>query len=302
MIALCAIMAAHANDTIDLVVPYGPGSGTDQLARILQSELSKELNKTVIIKYQLGAGGEVAASQVARNSDSNTVLLLQSTVFIVNNSSNNPNYNWKTDFKHVAWLGHSPMVLVANNRWSGSKLNDFKVSKLNNFTYGSSGINSSTHINGVLLSQFLDKDLLHVPHSGTSAVIPSLLGHHIDFAFNFVSVAMPYIEAKQLIPLAVLNDRRISSLPNVPTFQELGAAQPWLRTWFMLLANKNAPAQDVHAVQVALQSIISRPTTQQTLHNIGFVIDAGQLSDPRTKIDMEIKKYSIIQKAMSISK
>ena len=302
MMVLCASLTAYAKNTIELVVPFGPGSGTDHLARLLQDELSKELNRPITITYQVGAGGEIAARHVARNDNSNTVLLLQSSSFIVNNSSNNVNYNWKTDFKHVAWLGHSPMILVASPKWSGHRLNDFKTSTSNNFTYGSSGINSSTHINGALLGQFLNKNFLHVPHSSTNEVIPSLLGNHVDFAFNFLSVTVPYINTGRLVPLAILNDQRISALPNVPTFHELGITQPWIRTWFILLASKNSPAQEINAVQKALQLIIGRPETQKVLHDMGFVIDPKNLGDTVTKINMEIKKYSRIQNEVLVSK
>lgn len=292
------ITSTVAAGNIELVVPYSAGSGTDRLARILQPKLAEELGKTVIVRYQLGAGGEIAATQLARDNRTQTTLLLHSTGFAIENSQHNPNYQWQTDFKFVAWLGHVPLVLVANNQWPYAGLSQLHSKVPRSFTYGSSGVNTSTHYNGALLGLYLNQEFVHVPYNGSAAVIPNLAGNHIDLAFNFFLTVKPYIETQQLIPLAVLNDHRLTQLPHTPTLHELGIDQPWLRTWHVLLANKNANQTELDQIQSALERILEKPDIQKALEENGYVINSNQVNTAKSMIINEISRVSGVRKTI----
>lgn len=297
----CTVLIISTNsivaaDTINLIVPYSAGGAADRLARILQPELADELGKTVVVNYQLGAGGEIAAASLARNNDTQITLLLHSTGFAIQNSQYNPNYNWQTDFKFVAWLGHVPLVLVANNQWPYTGLSQLHSTLPRSFTYGSSGVNTSTHYNGALLGLYLNQEFVHVPYRGSGAVIPNLVGNQIDLAFNFFLTVKPYIETQQLIPLAVLNNHRLTQLPHIPTLHELGIDQPWLRTWHVLLANKNANQTELDQIQSALERILQKPDIQKIFEENGYAIYANKVNTAKSKIINEISKASDVRK------
>jgi tripartite-type tricarboxylate transporter receptor subunit TctC len=202
----------------------------------------------------------------------------------------------------VAWLGHVPMVLVSNDRWPYKSLNDLSTAKTPIVNYGSSGINTASHINGELLALHFGRDFTHIPYKGASAVIPNLLGYQIDISFNFLSSVQPYIESNKLIPLAIVNDTRIDSLPNTPTFRELGIDQPWLRTWYVLLANKNADEKEIAEVQRALTKILKQPATQKILREHGYIIRTDQITMSKTMVSNEIKSFSRIKNKISGAK
>lgn len=298
IVLITSINPIVAADTINLIVPFSVGGAADQLARILQPELADKLEKTVVVNYQLGAGGEVAAASLARNNNTQITLLLHSIAFAIQNSEYNPNYNWQTDFKFVAWLGHVPLVLVANNQWPYTGLSQLHSELPKSFTYGSSGVNTSTHYNGALLGLYLNQEFVHVPYKGAGAVIPNLIGNHIDLAFSFFSTVKPYIETQQLIPLAVLNDRRLKQLPHIPTLHELGIDQPWLHTWLVLLANKNANQTELDQIQSALERILQKPNIQKTLEENGHVIHANKVNTAKSMIINEISRVSGVRKTI----
>jgi tripartite-type tricarboxylate transporter receptor subunit TctC len=270
LFAILFSASAWAQEVLKIVVPYAPGGPADVIARVVQKDLSQALARPIVIDYKQGAGGDVGAAAVADSDPGRTVLLIHSVGLVINQAAKKSAYN-EQNLKPLFNLGTQPLVLVVPKN---SALADFKSWQSLGadavVNYGSSGVGSSTHIAGEILTQKLGKKLNHIPYRGQGQVIPGLLSNTIDAAFLFAFQAVPYIESGQLIPVAVVSPNRLVSLPRVPTFGELGVSGLDFRPWWVVIANNSSKSKELEQIQQALQQILIENRDNPVYKNLGL--------------------------------
>lgn len=272
-----------AAPAIKIVVPFASGSAADYTARALQETLSVELGRPFVIEYRPGAGGQVGATQVATNKNPETVLMVHSSALGVANAIGHTQYNLERDLIPVAYLGTVPLVLVTSSQIKN--IPDRTV------FYGSAGIGSGTHLNGDAFGKVVKKNFVHVPYKGSAALLPDLIAGRIDISFEFWPTVIQHIESGQLNAVAVLSNKRLQQMPNIPTFQELGYKNFGFASWIVVMANSTANPDDVRAIQSALSKILQDPVQSQPFRNAGLVTDVKQLQQTQQIITQEIARY-----------
>lgn len=295
------IAPACANESIKIVVPYAPGGPADLIARAVQKDLAQALGKGVIIDYKQGAGGDVGAAAVADSNPARTVLLIHSVGLVINQAAKKSSYN-EQNLRPLFNLGTQPLVLVVPKN---SALTDLKswqqIPSDTVVNYGSSGIGSSTHIAGEILTQKLEKKLNHIPYRGQGQVIPGLLSNTIDAAFLFAFQAVPYIQSGQLIPIAVMSPHRLPSLPNVPTFGELGVSDMDFRPWWVVISNNSSDTEELKLIQQSLQKILIDNRENLTYKSLGLEEPESSRILPGDFLVREKSRFSNIIKQTNIS-
>jgi tripartite-type tricarboxylate transporter receptor subunit TctC len=280
---------------ISLVVPYTPGGVTDQMARALEKTLSHKLSYNIVVEYQTGAGGIIAANNVAKNTSKDTVLLIHSSAIATNTFNPNSTYNLIQDFVPVAKLGSVPLVLVANPQSAVASVKQLKQPGVPSF-YASAGAGTANHIAGEILQQQLNKELSPVFYKGETLALTDVLYNHVPMMFASVSVIAGYASSGQLSMLAITGTQRNSKLPMVPTFAEQGI-RGFERSpnWLVLLSNAGADTAIISKIQTALNESFANSQDQERYQRAGVDPNRQPTANVREFLVEEIEKARIMQ-------
>ncbi|HEJ6137346.1 TPA: tripartite tricarboxylate transporter substrate binding protein [Pseudomonas aeruginosa] len=212
---------------VELLVAFAPGGLTDVVARIVGEVMARELAQPVVVKNVVGAGGNIAFSQLARaRSDGHTLGLL--SLSAVTNSLLRPGggYDPLTSFTPIGYIGTQPFVLLVNpTRFDAATVGQ-TIERLQanpgHFSYSSGGVGAPSHVLMEYFNATHRLNVLHVPYNGQSAAVTAVLSGEVDMTLQTITGAEELVRTGKLRALAVSGPRRIRILPNVPTFAEVG--------------------------------------------------------------------------------
>ncbi len=272
--AVLAALPAQAQEKfpdrpIMFVVPFPPGGPTDAMARILATELTKELGQSVIVDNKAGAGGNIGADAVARaNPDGYTIMFGTSGPLAINHSLyKGLKYDPRTSFEPIVYVGYLPNILVVRPGLGVNNVQELiakEKAKPGTLNYASSGNGASSHLAGVLFNELTGTKLLHVPYKGTGPALNDLLGGQVDMTFTDILTAMPYIKADKVKALGVATAKRSSALPAIPTIAEQGVKGYDVSVFFGVVAPKGTPADRVKLLNQAFTRALAADKVKQT--------------------------------------
>jgi tripartite-type tricarboxylate transporter receptor subunit TctC len=260
---------------IRIVLPFGPGSGTDVYARMVAQRLGTALDVPVLIDNRPGANGVLAAEAVARaKPDGNTLLFTTNTTHAANPSLvRELRYDPVKDFAPISKLGNLTFFVVVNAASPYQNLQSLiAAAKAAPGTVSYGAANSFGMVSGSKLAKAAGTEFLRVPYKSSPQITTDLLGGQIQFAFVDLAAAAPLVNSGKMRALAVLADRRFPSLPNVPTMKEAGYSDFNVVAWFGLFAPAGTPAPIVARINRELTAILARPDLRQRGAELGIDI------------------------------
>src|SRR6476646_6987267 len=211
---------------VHIIVAFTPGSATDVIARAMSNELSARLGQPVVIENKPGAGGTIAAAQVAKaNPDGYTLLVNSSGHTVSPWIYNKLAYDTAKDLIGVSLLARQPNVMVVSPSRGWKTVNDVvKQAKAEpgKMAFASAGVGSATHINGEKFKVAAGIDILHVPYTGTPEALNDVMGGRVEYFFSPVVSALSLVNDKRVVALANGSPKRSSFLPDVATTEEAG--------------------------------------------------------------------------------
>lgn len=300
--AMLAMPAAHAEDwpskPVKVIVPFGAGGAADRLGRIAADHLSRAFKQQFYIENRVGAGGAVAAKDVARNTDPDgyTLLVGGSGPHIMGPAENrNIGYDPVGDFTHIAMIGGESFALSAQADLgvkSFKELIALSKSKPEPINCGTPGAGSLGQLMVEQMNLRNIANLNHVPYRGGAPLLTDFFGGHIPVAATPILPILQQAEAGKIVPLAVTSTERIPLLKNVPTFAEIGYPEMDGAIWFWLAGPKGLPAPIVEKLNAELRRFIAAPETKQMFEkNALLSMDAD--SPALTKyIAGEVKRWT----------
>lgn len=278
--ALVSLMAAPdgtlAQDwparPITMVVPFGAGSLTDTLARVVQTQLSKSLGQPVVVENKAGAGGNIGAAFVAAApKDGYTLLVGPASTNAINPSLyQNLSFDPQRDFAAITNLASVTNVLVVPPSVPARSVKELvALMDKKQMTYASGGAGGSQHLSAELFKSVTGKDMLHVPYKGMSPAVIDLLTGRVDAMFCNLPVCLPHIRDGKLVALAVTAADRSPLLPGVPTMMQAGIANYAVDGWFGLFAPAGVPPAVIKRLYTEVVSILKDPATTAALRAKG---------------------------------
>jgi tripartite-type tricarboxylate transporter receptor subunit TctC len=267
--------AAYPAKPIRLIIPFPVGGATDILGRLLAQRLSTSLGQNVIVENKPGAGGTIGADFVAKASnDGYTLLLATSSTHSIGPVLNTKMpYDAVKDFASVGIVATAPSVLVvgASSPFKTAKeLMSAVKAKPGFYNYGSSGIGTYPHLSGEMFKwRAGNLFAVHIPYRGTGLVIPDLIAGQIAFLMDSIVSAQIHIRDGKVRALAVSGAKRSTSLPNVPSFAELGVNGMEISNWFGMFAPANTPESIVNRLNTEINSIMKTPDMIERLDKLG---------------------------------
>ena len=283
--ALCPL-TAWANDkwptkAVSLVVGYPPGGLTDMGARFITNGLSTALGQPVLVDNKPGASGNLAASDVYRQSDSHR-LLVANTSFTINphtfTSASPPN---PTEFTAIGMILESQLVLCVNPNSPAKNLSEFSTlvkaeAKLGGFNYATGGSGGNTHL---AMEHFRERTGLpamnQVAYKGSAPAIQDLIGNQVSAIMDAASLLIPFITSGKLRPILVTGATRLPALPDVPTAAELGVKDFVVTVFVGLYGPPKLAPEIVRNLNTALNATVSAPAVSGQITKNGDMVGGG---------------------------
>ncbi len=272
---------AWPSKPVRLVVPAPGGAGTaDTVARIFARELEKRLPQRVVVDNRGGANGNIGAAAAARSAPDGYTLLWGWAGTLATNPSMYPDlpFDPLRDFEPVVLVGVVPNLLVVNRQLGPRDLDGFTAyarAHPGAINFGSTGNGSSMHLAGELFKALTGAQMTHVPYTAPAAAVTDLLSGRIQAMFNLVTGAAPQVRAGEVVPIAILSERRAPQLPVVPTTAELGMPDLVFGTWFAILVPRGTDPAIAQRLNILSNEVLSDPEARGRLEAAGLEILGG---------------------------
>jgi tripartite-type tricarboxylate transporter receptor subunit TctC len=304
LIGNVAAQDVYPSKNVRLIAAAAPGGNPDVLARMLAAKLGDAFGKPFVVENVPGAGGVVAAEQVARAAaDGHTLMLGDSGAMAINVALNPKlSYNPLKDFTLITALAAVPTVLVVNPSVEARTLQDFiHLGKSRSLAYGSAGNGSVHHLTmAVFLSRAGIDSMLHVPYKGGTALVAGLLGGEVQAGWSGIPNVASHIKSGKLRVLCISTARRSASLPDVPTAVELGFAGFDIATVIGLQAPAGLPREIAARLQAAAARALREPDVAERMGNLGMELRENGTERYAQFVREDLERYIGAVKAAGI--
>jgi tripartite-type tricarboxylate transporter receptor subunit TctC len=267
-----AYAQAWPSKPITIVVPFAAGGNTDGIARMVAQRLSESLGQQFVIENKGGAGGALAADQVARAApDGYTMFVTAVSVLTIVPKMMKVKYDPQKDFTPISNIATNPFVLVVHKDFPAKTVQEFvaHVKQNKNLSYASAGQGSLAHLSMALFLKEAGIDMTHVPYKGNAPALSDVIAGHIPAMFSNLSDALPHVAGGNVRLIAVSGDKRASQVPNVPTVAESGYPKYKTLTWNGLVAPAGTPKEIVDKVAKEVAAAVKDPKFAEKLAGYG---------------------------------
>ena len=296
--------AAWPDKPVKLVVPYAAGGAADALARVVATELGARLKQQVIVENKAGAGGTIGAQSVAQAPADGYTFLYDATSFAVNPSLfPKLGFSYARDFAPIGMVARIPTLLVVPASSPDKTVADLVQrarAKPGQVNYASAGNGGAAHLSGELFAQGFKLSLVHVPYKGGAPALTDLAGGQVEMMFSAVTASGPLVKAGKLRALATAFDRRIDSMPQVPTVAESGLPGFSAYEWNAIWAPAATPPDVVKRMEAELREAIKSPVVQQRLAELGALPAGGGAKELADFVNAETAKWAGVIKSSNI--
>ncbi len=265
--------AAYPSKPVRFLVPFTAGSGTDLIARSIADTMSKSMGQPIVIENKPGAGGTIAAGQVAKGEADGYTVLVHSSGHALNPAIYSTiGYDTLKDLTGITPLAALPNVLVVNPAKGWKSVADLVAAaraKPGQLNYASAGVGSATHLNAEKFRLQAGIEALHVPYKGTPEAMTNVIGGSNDWFFAPLASALPLVKDGKLQALAVSTPARSPSLPQVPTTVEAGVAGSDYTFWVGMIVASSTPAPVVKRLHEEALKAMASPEVKERMNKLG---------------------------------
>jgi tripartite-type tricarboxylate transporter receptor subunit TctC len=304
---LTASAQSYPTKPVRLIVPFAPGGTTDIVARILGDRMGRELGRAIIIENRAGGGGVIGADMVAKASPDGYTLGVAtvSTLATVPATTTNNPYDPTKDFTHIINLVNVPNVMTVNPK--NVPVKDMKEfiallkSRPGKYSYASSGTGGISHLDGELFKALTGTFIVHIPYRGSGPALNDTIAGQVDIQMDNLPSSMPHIKAGRLKALAVMSDRRVDLLPEVPTFAEVGLKDANNMAWYGIVGPAGLHADVVQKLNAAANAALKDGDALKRFAENGAIADGGTAQAFAQKAARELALRRDIVKKQNIT-
>ena len=291
-----AMAQSYPNKIIKLQVPFAPGGTTDIVARVIADPLGKALGQSVIVENKAGGGGLLGATETTRAEPDGYSLGVATVSTTATNPAINPKtpYNPLTDFTPIVNIAATPNVIAVHPNFPGKDYKSFLAevkSKPGKYSFASSGTGGIGHLQMELFKSITGVFVTHIPYRGAGPALNDAVAGQVDMIFDNLPSALPFIQSKRLIAIAVAAPNRLAVLPDVPTFKELGLEPVNRMAYYGILGPKNLPKEVVDKVNAGVLKALSDPAVKKRIEDTGSIVIGNTPEQFRAQIKAEFEVY-----------
>ena len=282
--ATLAPVAAHAqawpSKPVRWVVAYPAGGGSDFLARQLAPQLGKQLGQTIVIDNRPGAAGMIGTDNAAKSPpDGYTIVTGDNGAMVFQTAMYKKVPYDPAELVPVGFMARFPLILAVNPNagfTSAKQLIDELRKNPGKYNYASPGVGSPHHLAMELFKDRTDTFVVHVPYRGTAMAVQDVIGGQVPMMVLDTAAGLPQIKAGKVKALAVMSPKRIPSLPDVPTLDELGRAYGLqgfdVSAWQGLFVPRGTPSDIVSRLSAEMTKAINTPDVKARLEDFGLEV------------------------------
>jgi tripartite-type tricarboxylate transporter receptor subunit TctC len=305
LLALALSRAAPAEDypshPVTMVVAFTPGGPSDVLARVIGKRFNEILHQPFIVENRPGAGGNIAAEQVARSAPDGYTLLMGNNSILATNAAlyKKLNYDPEKDFIPISLIGTQANILVVNPSVPAHSMAELiALAKANpgKLNFASSGHGAAAHLAGELFKTEAKINIVHVAYKGAAPALQDVIAGHVQMMFATAASVVGLIRDGKVRALAVTTPKRTAVMPDLPTVDELGIKGFDATTWHGLVAPAGTPKEIVDTLQFAVAAALKDPTTRKVLMQLGVDIIGSTPAEFEAYIKSEIPKWTAVVK------
>jgi len=306
VLAMSGISAAqtYPSKPVRVLVGFAAGASTDQLARVVSAKLSERLGQPVIVENRAGAGGSIAANEVAKAAPDGHTLILGEPggMAVAPAMMKSLPYDPRKDFTPIGQVISITFLLVANPSFPAKKFADLKgLAAGKTLPYGSAGTGTTQHLAIELLKKTSGLPFEHVAYKGGAPALNDLLGGQIPLLVITAGTILPHVKAGKVHPLVTLNAERSKFFPDLPTVRESGYPDYAIDGWQGFFAPAGTPHPIVTRLNGEIRKIMEMPDVVQTLVNAGNEIVTGTPEAFAKQVREDIERWSKVVRDTGIS-
>jgi tripartite-type tricarboxylate transporter receptor subunit TctC len=305
ILAACAQAQPFPARSVTLTVGFAPGGGTDTAARIVAQKLSENIGQSVVVENKAGAGGNIAAQQIALAPPDGYTIHLTSVgpMSVAPHLVKNLAYDPKRDIAPITMGVMFPNVLVVGDAVPARTLAEFVTlakRQPGKLTYGSSGIGGVGHLAGELFKLRAGIDMVHAPYKGGGPALTDLLGGRIEMYISVPSTSQPHVDAGKVRALATTGARRMATLPNVPTVAE---SYPGFEAtnWYAFVAPGKTPKEILDYWNREIGKVLADARVKDELARHGLDPMPGTREELAQYIDRETAQWGKVVREAKIT-
>jgi putative tricarboxylic transport membrane protein len=280
---------------ITIIVPFGPGSATDTIARIIAQHLGSVLNQTIVVENKTGANGALAAAQVARSAPDGYTLFL---------STNSPHsaapslmksisYDPVKDFTPLSRVGSYTLILVLHPDVPARTIPELiEHAKANPGKLSFASGNTSGVVAGETLRAWAEINIVHVPYRSAPPALNDVLGGRVSMMFTDLTTGLPHVRANKLRALAVTRIQRSKLIPELPTLHEAGVRNFDMDSWAGMFSPANTPQEIVALLNGELRKILDDPEIARKMGDIGFEAFSSSPEELGAFVKVQLQKWT----------
>ena len=291
MTSIASIAGAQGkfpDGTLKMIVPFAPGGGVDNAARLIAKQMQTNLNVTVLVENKPGANGSIGGKFVqGANPDGMTVLFSASTHVLAKQVMANSPYDPWTDFAYVARVAEAPLMMVISPNLPQTKLKEVMDAAKQNpdkWTVGLPALGAASHLGTLMFAKYGGLNLTTAVYKGTAPALTDVAGGHAQVLIDSIISLQAMAKAGKVKPVIVTSAKRSPVMPGVPTAVESGFPNFVTESWYGIWAPKGTPNDRIQLLNRAANEAVQQLVKSGAFEQLGI--------EPVTETVDEFKKYT----------
>lgn len=284
----------YPSKPIRMVVAFPPGGPVDVVARLLSPKMSETLGQSIVIENVGGGGGNIAAQRVAKSAPDGYTVLAHSSAYAVNPTLiGNLGFDAEKDMTAIAVVASQANLIFVHADFPAKSLKELlERARTEKLAFASPSSGTTPHLTGENLFRLRAKvDITHIPFKGAGPAMTAVLGGQPPIGVLAGTAPLPHVKAGKIRVLAVSSAKRLASLPDVPTLNELGFSGMEDYTWVGLFVPAGVSAEVAQKLNAALLAAVRSPEVKERLEALAFEITAAPLAETATYVKSELAKW-----------